>query len=187
MRTFVGIDLDETTRGDLVALGESVRAAAPAWQGEKWVPANNLHLTLRFLGDLDTSSVDELVRALEEDSRTQRAFTLTCAVPVEPVPGPSRARMLWTRYEDPDGACSALARAVDDVVAGFGFAPEGRPFVPHVTLVRSRRPRTFSPSDAWDSQLVPTLSVPAVTVFSSLLTRSAPRYERIARIELARR
>jgi len=185
MRAFLGIDLDPEVRGDLASLSEAVRHAAPGWSGEKWVPPDNLHLTLRFLGQIDRNMAEDLVARLSVEVRAGESFVLPCLVPAEPVPGPRRARMLWTRYEDPEGRCAALAATVDDVLAEFGIGPEERPFVPHVTLVRARRPRPFTcPAEVWATTTCSSMSVRCVTLFSSVLSRSGPHYDRIAHIPL---
>jgi 2'-5' RNA ligase len=185
MRAFLGIDLDAEVRSDLVSLSETVRHAVPAWTGEKWVPADNLHLTLRFLGSIDPDTADNLVTRLSLELHGVESFILPCLTPVEPVPGSRRARMLWTRYEDPDGRCAALSGTVDDVLTEFGIGPEERPFVPHVTLVRARRPRPFAcPAELSATRTCSPMSVDCVTLFSSELNRSGPRYDRIARIPL---
>lgn len=188
MRAFLGIDLDAEVRSDLVSLSEAIRHRVPAWTGEKWVPADNLHLTLRFLGGIDPDVAENLVTRLSVELRAVESFILPCLISVEPVPGSHRARMLWTRYEDPDDRCTALTGTVDDVLAEFGIGPEERPFVPHVTLVRARRPRPFScPADLSVNKLCSSMSVSCVTLFSSVLNRSGPHYDRIAHIPLEAR
>jgi RNA 2',3'-cyclic 3'-phosphodiesterase len=185
MRAFLGIDLDPEVRGDLASLSEAVRHAAPGWAGEKWVPPDNLHLTLRFLGEIDPDMAENLVARLAAELGAGEWFVLPCLVPAEPVPGPRRARMLWTRYEDPEGRCAALAATVDDVLAEFAIGPENRPFVPHVTLVRARRPRPFMcPAEVSATSTCSSMSVRRVTLFSSVLNRSGPHYDRIAHIPL---
>ena len=185
MRAFLGIDLDEGVRGDLTSLSEAVRHATPGWSNEKWVPADNLHLTLRFLGEIDPDMAEDLVARLSVALRGVESFILPCLVALEPVPGPGRARMLWTSYKDPDGRCAALSATVNDALAEFGIGPEERPFVPHVTLVRARRPRPFAcPAGVSATHTCSSMSVGCVTLFSSVLSRSGPHYDRIAHIPL---
>jgi RNA 2',3'-cyclic 3'-phosphodiesterase len=69
MRAFLGIDLDDDLRDELAALCDALRDAAPTWRGEKWVPRDNLHLTLRFLGEIDSESLPSLRQALAGASR----------------------------------------------------------------------------------------------------------------------
>ncbi|MDF1542464.1 MAG: RNA 2',3'-cyclic phosphodiesterase [Anaerosomatales bacterium] len=187
MRVFIGIDLDDDVRADLASLCEAIRTGVPAWHPEKWVPAENLHLTLKFLGKVDPASVDDISSALREGLAAQDPFELRVAEPVEAVPVPGRARMLWTRCDDTDGRCAVLARRIDDTLVRFGIEPESRPFVPHITLVRTRRPKAFPGHGAFTTGRISSLSVREVTLYSSVLARSGPIYERIAHITLADR
>ncbi len=184
MRAFLGIDLDDDARAVVADFAQAARSAVPGWMGEKWVPQESLHLTLRFLADVERAFIEELLGALAPALERHDPFAIAPLVPVEPVPGPRRARMLWTRYDDPEGRCGALAATIDDVLAPLGVPPETRPFVPHVTLARARRPRVFAPLPDLAAGPAASLSVREVTLFSSVLNRSGPRYERLDRIPL---
>lgn len=179
MRAFLGIDLDGESRGDLARLCQAVRDAAPSWRGEKWVEPVNLHLTLKFLGQVETDVLDALVPALRDHVAAYDPFSLPFASAPDPVPGPRRARMLWARYADPEGRCAELASGIDNLAATLGFEGEERDFVPHVTLARARRPRPYDVSLPIPSLGYPCLSVGEVMLFSSTLTKSGPVYDRI--------
>ncbi|HET6497674.1 MAG TPA: RNA 2',3'-cyclic phosphodiesterase [Coriobacteriia bacterium] len=187
MRCFVGIELDEGTLGDLTAVATALRSADPRWAAERWVPSCNLHFTLRFLGDLPDARIDALAAHLRCTFATWVPFDAACAHAAEAVPNSRRARMLWTRYHDPCGAFTALAEAVGDAAETLGIArePKNARFVPHVTLVRTRDPRPFQTSALTAVPSVRPVSVRKVTVFSSVLTRSGPVYERLAALALA--
>lgn len=187
MRAFLGIDLDDHVRTELASLCDVLRTEVPAWRSEKWVPAENLHLTLKFLGEIDPAAVGYISEALCGNLADQGPFELPVAQPVEAMPGPGRARKLWTRCDDPDGRCALLARRVDDTLVQFGVPPESRPFVAHITLARARRPRAFSDVRAFTTRRISSMSVRQVTLYSSVLARSGPTYERIAHITLGSR
>jgi RNA 2',3'-cyclic 3'-phosphodiesterase len=187
MRAFIGIDLDTDVRCELATLCERVQAASSAWRSEKWVPAGNLHLTLRFLGNIEPELLQEIRLGLDSALAAHKGFALECRIPVEPIPGARRARMLWTRYDDTDGRCAQLANSVDDVLATVGIPPEERPFVPHVTLVRARRPRKFPHSQEFSGSMLSPMSVHQVTLFSSVLTRTGPAYRRMSHVEFESR
>lgn len=188
MRCFVGIDLDENVRFDVAGISALLRSADPRWAAEKWVAAQNLHLTLRFLGEVSPSQADALVAHLRCALSTWDPFDVPCARPAEAIPNTGRARMLWTRYDDPRGDFSALAETVGESAALTGIAPESGDtrFTPHITLVRARSPRPFAASAFSGLPRVRSVSVREVTVFSSVLTRSGPVYERLASLALAR-
>ncbi|MBE0416293.1 MAG: RNA 2',3'-cyclic phosphodiesterase [Coriobacteriia bacterium] len=187
MRTFIGIDLDEDARNELASLCEEIRNTVPTWTRERWVPRENLHLTMRFLGEFEPDSIGALVYALGSELAAHAPFDLPVLAPADPVPGAGRARMLWTRYDDPESRCARLAATVDDVLATFGIPPEERPFAPHITLVRTRRPKGFSSAHGFSGSVLTPMSVHELTLFSSVLKRSGPVYDRIDRIRLGTR
>jgi 2'-5' RNA ligase len=131
LRLFVAVDLPDQERRRLSALRESLA-------GARWVAAEQLHLTLRFLGWVPESAVETTAAALATVSAP--GFTLALAgVGVFPAP-PSRkpARVLWAGLAPPEPPI-ALKAAID---AALGPDPEGRPLSPHVTLARwKERPR----------------------------------------------
>lgn len=181
MRCFVGITLPEPTRSALVAACDAVRAVDPHWRSEKWVTADNLHITVLFLGDVPAETIAPLSEAIGGGLAETHAFELPFAT-VCPWPNARRARMLWAAYDDPDGKCAALAAAVAEAAERFDVAVEDRAFKAHVTLARARRPRRVDErilSTLSTSQLdVPEfVSVHSATLFSSTLTKTGPRYE----------
>jgi len=186
MRVFIGIDLPEPWRRALAAGGEAIRAAEPKWEGEKWVPAENLHVTLKFMGDLPDETARFLGPDLERALEGFSPFSLPLHRALLPSPEAKRASMLWTTLSDPDGRALELLSRVEDVAADYGVVPESRHFHPHITLVRARSPR-FIKSAEEAARVIEaalpadrTMSVPSVTVFRSTLTKSKPLYDRLA-------
>lgn len=187
VRAFLGVELDAATRSELVEVCRYIRHEVPAWRGAKWVSSVNLHLTLSFIGDIDSGSLDALAAPLRSAIAECGPFSLPCITLPDPVPSERRARMLWARYADPDSRCEELVRAIDDVLGAFGIAGEEREFVPHVTLARARRPAPFGSVDRSPASRMPNLSVAEVTLFSSMLTRSGPIYEQLDHFRLGPR
>lgn len=181
MRCFVGIPLPDATRAALAGACSAVRAADPDWRGEKRVAAENLHVTLAFLGNVPAETIPLLREAIGGQFTEVRAFDLPFAR-LRPVPSGPRANMLWAAYEDPDGACTALASAVGRAAAGFDVPPDERAFRAHVTLVRTRRPRrvgerALAALSAAEPTIPAFVSVRSATLFSSTLTKAGPHYE----------
>lgn len=191
MRVFIGIDLDDTWRSALSAGCEAIRQADEKWINQKWVPEENLHMTLKFMGDVPDESVEFLGPDLEVALADMRAFSLPVAKFIYPAPERRKATMLWTTLRDPDDAAAGLLSRIEDVAADYGVVPESRFFNPHITLVRTRAPRAFSaeePANAAITQVlgpIDSMSVGEVTVFASTLTRATPAYRRLATIRLA--
>lgn len=180
LRCFAGIPLNAVHRSALSAVRSTVSARDPLWGGEKWVAESNLHVTLAFYGTVDSERVPELAEGLARAASAHEPLTLPfnglTAVPS------SRTRMIWAAFADADGTCASLARACREAGAQE-IADASRPFVPHVTLCRARRP-SRPPSDALeraaallDDTGFRSVSVLSVTLFSSRLTPRGPVYE----------
>ncbi|MDY0088133.1 MAG: RNA 2',3'-cyclic phosphodiesterase [Coriobacteriia bacterium] len=188
MRTFLAIDLDGGLRSELAALRGTVSTAWPEWAGEKWVDTHNLHLTLKFLGDRSANDLAEITETLAPSLRGVAPFESSCLVPVELAPRPHRPRMLWSRFDDPDGSFTALAHRIDGALCPLGIPPESRRLVPHVTLCRARAPKPASRrTDLPEVTVLSFMSVREVIVFTSELKRSGPVYARQTIIPLAMR
>ena len=183
MRCFAAIELPDA----FVALSEELRRtvtlADPSWEAEKWVTAENLHVTLAFFADLDGNGVEDLVSAC--GSASMAPFSL--GEPVFETQPRHSASLAWLRLADATGRGGKLARHIESCMrATEDDSPHAsRRFAPHVTLVRARRPHEMNAGavDAARNLVdVPRglfVSVSTVTVFSSTLTPSGPRYRRV--------
>jgi 2'-5' RNA ligase len=183
IRCFVGIPLPPCIADPIAEAVSVIRESDRSWRDEKWVPRENMHVTLKFLGNLAEDEVEALAEAIGDAVATHHTFDLWLA-DVRAVPHLRRCRMLWATFLDTDGACAALARSVDRAAQAFGVEPDERAFVPHATLCRARRPRSLSGSalDAARAILADVstpMSVPSATVFSSRLTPRGPIYSPI--------
>jgi len=134
-----------------VLLPETVRlrvdeAAAPLRErarGVSWVRAENLHVTLRFLGSVDEATLGRVREALAEAAAEVGPFRLALAG-FGGFPSPSAPRVLWVGVTDGAEPLGALHARVEAALARRGLPPEGRAFHPHVTLGRAREPRGVS-------------------------------------------
>lgn len=136
MRVFVAIDLDPSLRRRLSELGRELR---PSMRNTRFVAEENLHLTLRFLGEIASDVVDPLVARLAEALRGFSPFTLVLRGSGV-FPDTKRPRVLWVGIVKPPPALGELHASVETAVRELGFAPESRPFRPHLTLARFRGP-----------------------------------------------
>jgi len=181
MRCFVGIGLSDSLAGCLTNACEKIRTTDESWRDEKWTAPANLHVTLAFFGSILDSDVillaDRLGVLFSDQTPCELPFQQLRAVP-----NTRRCSMVWAEFLDPSGACAQLAAGVSAVGAEFGTPHEKRPFVPHVTLVRSRRAKPLDPGalERGASRLTegaPAMSVLSATLFSSTLTRRGPEYD----------
>ncbi len=125
MRLFVAIALHEELRARLSRMQQGVPAA-------RWVYPDNLHLTLRFIGEADGIEAQDLDAALAQVRAARFDLTLDGVDRF----GPGRkSRALWVGVA-PAPELDRLRRRVEQAVQAAGFAPERRKFKPHVTLAR---------------------------------------------------
>jgi 2'-5' RNA ligase len=100
----------------------------------RWVEAQNLHLTLKFLGDVSPEALEQLNGALKVGLIDQRSFNMSVAG-LGVFPNPQRPRIIWVGLEAPS-ALSALQHSVEAIATRMGYLPEEHPFSPHLTLGR---------------------------------------------------
>jgi RNA 2',3'-cyclic 3'-phosphodiesterase len=104
-----------------------------------------VHLTLKFLGEVPPEDLPRLVSTLEGIGRHGGHFDASTSG-FGAFPSTRRARILWAGIGNGSEEIVSLARAVEHLLEPEGFDPEDKPFVPHLTLGRARRPVPFDPS-----------------------------------------
>ena len=142
----------------------------------RWVPVQNIHLTLSFLGRVDESRIPEVSGALASSVSDYVDFTVRLDE-LGAFPSQRRARVLWAGLADPTRGLSAIAESVVSALESIGFPREARAFTPHVTMARLKVPRPVTLS------VVPApvpFPVERISLFESHLQRPAPVYEEIA-------
>ena len=133
MRAFIALQLDGGLHARLSALAADLR---PAFPGLRWVRAESIHLTLRFLGDASPGQIERLGRALDEAAAVCPATTASVSgLGVFPERG--SPRVLWLAI-GVGASVLALQAACEKAAVAAGFGPEHRPFRAHLTLGRWR-------------------------------------------------
>ena len=179
LRLFVAVTIPAAAGADVDAAVAPWRAAFPR---ARWVPPENRHVTLKFLGRTYPRLLDWVPERLGEVARGVAPFT-TCVAGLGCFPSPVRARVLWAGLEDAQGRLAGLAGAVDDALARE-FEPERRAFAAHLTVARSDPPLRL-PEDFGTAPLrSDPFEVREIVLFRSHLRRPAPVYEPIGRFPL---
>jgi 2'-5' RNA ligase len=145
----------------------------PAVPGLRWTDPEQWHVTLRFMGRMD------------DVSRVDEALSGVAAPAVEVVLGPSVGRFGHRVLHVPVEGLAPLATAVVDVTAGFGEAPEDRPFAGHLTLARVRKGARVDLRPLAGASIEGRWRVDEVTLVESKLGGAGARYEVIGRYPLA--
>ena len=138
MRLFVAIDPPEEIR-------QAVAALCRGLEGARWVPPGQLHVTLRFLGEVDPSGAARLAGGL--GSMAQPSFPLRLAGAGR-FPPRRAPRVLWIGLE-PEERLGMLHFAIERRLEEAGFPPDAKPFSPHLTVARLRDGAFPAAVDRW--------------------------------------
>jgi len=133
VRAFAAIEVPDNLRQTLWEGTAQTRAIYP--QG-KWVSPGNLHLTVKFLGDIDQDQVPSIGACLDDVCRRHHPFTIVLGG-VGTFPGGIRARVIWAGITSGGEETEHLAGDADQSLARLGFKPEDRPFRAHLTVARA--------------------------------------------------
>jgi 2'-5' RNA ligase len=132
MRAFIGLPLPEELTRSIAALTAQSARHAGAF---RFVRAADLHVTMKFLGQIDLAASAELIARLGAVAAAHAAPELR-ATRAWAFPEPERARVITLELADPAGELRALAHELDELAAEFGVERETRVFLPHITLAR---------------------------------------------------
>jgi 2'-5' RNA ligase len=189
MRCFLAIELPDEAKVTLEHAGAAIRNTEPSWADEKWVAPGALHVTLKFLGELEPELAQRFAVEFSARARAVQPFSLELTG-LTAVPRSGRASMVWAGVGDPSARCAQLAAAAEELSRVCGIRQSEKAFRPHVTLVRARRPRCVSVATLDDAviesaidQSVP-MSVLSASLFSSRLTPSGALHELLWELKL---
>ncbi len=184
MRTFIAIEMTAEVKAGMKELQDKLRKSGA---DVAWTRPEGVHLTLKFLGEVDAATVERLGDALEEAVKGSRPFTLEVRG-TGVFPTPKSPRVVWVGLEGGIDALAALYEKVEAVCEGLGFAREGRPFKPHITLgrVKSLRGREslMKALAGFEHVELGKIDAEAVSVMKSELKPSGAVYTEMKRIEL---
>ncbi len=175
-RLFVGIALPEDIRARLGALCGGL-------PGARWVDAENLHLTLRFIGDVGRDAAEDIHDALERVRGAPFELTVSGLGCFETG---RKVRALWADVGREERLVW-LQERIESVLVRTGVEPERRKFKAHVTLARFRNggsPRIGDFLEAHNTFSAGPFPVEAFTLFRSFLGREGPHYEALAEYPL---
>ena len=134
IRAFVAIDLPAQVKAFLQKVGSDLKKAGA---DVKWTRPEGTHLTLKFLGNIRSGLVPAMEAQLMPAFSNIKPFTLSLRG-LGAFPSLGRPRVFWVGVHDSEQALAPLARQIEPLLEPLGFAPEKRPFSPHLTLGRVR-------------------------------------------------
>ncbi|MBI5177793.1 MAG: RNA 2',3'-cyclic phosphodiesterase [Nitrospinae bacterium] len=182
IRAFVSVNLDETLCG---ALGRVAADLKKTGADVKWVQPDNLHFTLKFLGEMENDSIEEIAAALRQTK--QKKFDIEIGG-LGAIPDTRRPRVIFADVVSGARELSALAEAVESALEPLGFEREARKFLPHLTLGRIKSQKGMEKliqKMAMDkSSIFGKISVVRFSLMKSDLRPAGPIYTEIAEIPL---
>jgi RNA 2',3'-cyclic 3'-phosphodiesterase len=185
IRTFIAIDIAPVIKA---AATKQIRELQKFVSDYRWVDVPQMHITLKFLGNVLDREIPDLCRKVEGAVQESPIFDVGfCGLGA--FPAPDRPRVLWMGIDDPEGEFSRLSRRLDQALADMGFQPEKRDFKAHLTLGRCqtvpRRSRALE--DYFERQRdveFGHMEVDQVIIYSSFLERQGPTYTPMDTIDL---
>ena len=176
MRLFIAVNLPAETRGAIHHAVDPLRLIAP---DAMWVAADNLHITLKFLGEVPDVRVPPLRTALEGLAAVHRPFTIELGG-VGAFRNLRAPRIVWMAAAQ-EPKLELLHHDVESASAALGYTMDGKAFRPHVTLARMRGPlgrqaaRTFGVA-ARNVGYAAEVNVRTVDLMEATLTPAGSRY-----------
>jgi 2'-5' RNA ligase len=137
LRSFVAIELPEALRHSLADLIETLSRSNET-RIIRWVRPESIHLTLKFLGDVDASTMETVRHVVQEVVPEFSAFTFSAAG-LGCFPNFNRPRVVWVGLHEQAGVLASLQAGLEQAFSDLGFRREKRAFHPHLTLGRIRR------------------------------------------------
>jgi 2'-5' RNA ligase len=179
MRLFFAVPISDEVKEAVSRAVGRFPIGNPPW---RWIPSQNYHITIKFLGETEETIVPALIDRGLEVASAARPFDLVFG-PFGSFPSLSKPRVLFFAAEQGGEELAALALDIDRTLEPLGFERERRAFRAHLTLARVKRVPSREVQQALAS--VPTLShnarqrVDRFILMSSTLSREGARYEEI--------
>ena len=137
IRAFIAIELPAPVVAQLAEIEARLKTQVPA-EAIRWVKADSIHLTLKFLGQVPSDQLDLITSSLRNAVASHHPFTLEVAG-AGCFPNLHRPRVVWIGVHEAESRLHVLQRAVENAIVPLGYPTEQRDFTPHLTLGRLAR------------------------------------------------
>ncbi|MFZ5912254.1 MAG: RNA 2',3'-cyclic phosphodiesterase [Chloroflexota bacterium] len=143
LRAFIAIEIPSPIQQAIEKNTARLRSALDS-NLVRWTPTSNIHLTLKFLGDVSPTTIEMLTQLLTVEASQYTCFEMQFGG-LGTFPSPRRPRVIWIGIQAP-AALEALQHGIEAATARMGYPTENRPFSPHLTIGRVKQ--TTGPADA---------------------------------------
>lgn len=186
MRTFIAIELDKKITDALAEIQKELKSS----QADiKWVRPENIHLTLKFLGEVEEARIKEIIQRLKELGSQIKPFALRISG-LGTFPGLKSARVIWAGIKEDTDELMKLAKMIEDGLITLGFPKENREFSAHLTLgrFRSNKNRNKLIRRLEETQIPQRLTqqIASIALFKSLLHPTGAVYQKLSEINLSK-
>ncbi len=187
MRTFIAIELSDQIREALAQIQTHLKYSGA---DVKWIENHNIHLTLKFLGDIAEEKCEKIKSILDKIAKNTKSFELSLKISKEApgtfigaFPDINYPRVIWIGLDKGAKESAEIAGRIDEELSKIGFKKESRPFAAHLTLGRVRSPNNKEAlkEKIGTAQLPITKShsVSSVALFQSKLSPKGPAYTKL--------
>jgi len=180
MRTFIAIELPKEIRDSLANLQDKLKSTGA---DVKWVEPDNIHLTLKFLGEIDDQKLDKITSILENIAKDKNSFHIFISS-IGAFPRISSPRVIWVGIDMGEKETKGIVKALEEKIEKIGIPKEDRPFSSHITIGRTRSALNLQKLAEGLKTLendlkikVAEFDVTKITLFKSTLTPKGPIYE----------
>jgi 2'-5' RNA ligase len=185
IRAFLAIEMPESLRPGLALVqGELKKSNADV----RWVTPGNIHLTLKFFGNVPDDEIETLALAAREAAQSEEPFQLKATV-AGAFPSPRAPRVVWLGLGGDVVPLTRLYHKLEKAFSGLGYQPEGRAFNPHLTLGRVKSPLNRDKLAGMLEKLPPLdwppFAVKELVLFQSVLSPKGSTYTPLKVIPLA--
>ncbi len=184
IRLFIAIELSPENQEKLFNIIKEFKSSGA---DVRWVKPGNIHLTLKFLGYVETSKIDEISKIIETTAGefTRFEFQLN---EIGAFPGISSPRVIWVNAQAAVGIIAKIVSMLEERLEKLGFAKEERGFTAHITIgrVRSSQGRIHLQEKLKAAKIPSAIiqEVDRLTLFKSTLTPQGPIYEALSEANL---
>jgi RNA 2',3'-cyclic 3'-phosphodiesterase len=186
VRVFIAVPLPADLKARLVSLQQEFRRLQLE---ATWVRESGFHLTLKFLGEVDSSLIEPITSCMTTVAQHHQPFSLTVSR-VGSFPHASNPRVLWVGVQDVTGTLGHIQQRLDARLSQLGFSFESRPFAPHLTLARikrvPRRDEFLGALKAHGESVWGQLAVDHMELVESQLQRTGARYAIVNTVHFSR-
>ena len=187
IRAFIAIELPDTISDALSLVQGRLRAERHPYV--KWVDPGGIHLTLKFLGNIDADKVSPITEAIARAAQGVSPFHLELGG-VGAFPNLRRPNVIWLAVKGDVERLASLQKGIDHSLVPLGFSPESRPFTAHLTLGRLRERASAAERQRIGESLMTAkpeevpFQVGEISLMRSTLTPSGAIYSRLSSIPL---